>query len=933
MAQPIFRKTILAFCLGFFSVIYPQETGNLTGKVVDGQSFKTINGVVVSVQNTSFTQLTNPSGVFDFTMVPIGNHLLKIEHTGYQSQLIPISIESHKTTDLGIVFLIESLENQANAHLVSLSEDDLNEESPQNQSIIFLNSNRDAFQKAAAFNFSPFRFRWRGLDNAYAPVLLNGLDMNAFKDGRPQWNQWGGLNDIIRNPIISNGSQANEYAFGNIGGVQHFNLGPSAFKSGTRVSAATSNTHFNHRLMVTHASGISKKGWSYVISASKRWADEAYFEGTFFDAQALFLGIEKILNPEHRLYLTAIGSMVSRGLNSSNTQEVTNLAGISYNSFWGFQNGKKRNSRVRNQEEPLFILSHDWEIDEKTKLQSNLSYQWGSLSITRLDFNKANNPDPSYYKNLPSFYLNAFDADNNHTPNSMQAQWAEEHFKSNAQINWADLYAANLRHNHQGESVYALVADQNYNQHWRASSIFYKQIHSNIQWQSGIQFKKLKTENFRRLIDLLGGTYYTDTDAFLYGNQAQPNLLTPNRKAVEENRIRYNYNTYALSAEIHNQKQLQLNRWELYLAQVFNYTQYQREGLYQNGLYPNESLGKSPTISFENIGGKMGVLYKHNGFHFFEMNGQALGKAPYLQNTFSNARLNNRIVNDIKSEWIVGGDASYYYRSSELKARLTGYFSSIKNSTNIAYYYTEGLGIFNQYQNTEGVFPNAFVSEITTGMNKTNLGIEISLDYKISPVLQANAACNLGQYTYSNNPWLYVNIDNLQTEIDLGKSYLKNYKQGGMPQHAYSVGLSYRNPNYWWSAINFNYLTHNYLNINPLLRTDNFLMNPEDISGFPFPEASENQARNLLKQERLNDVFTINLIGGKTWKIKEQTLGVFVAFNNLLNHQYKIGGYEQARNANFRQRNQDVSSGTPNFGNKYFYGYGRTYFVNLYLNL
>lgn len=110
-------------------------------------------------------------------------------------------------------------------------------------------------------------------------------------------------------------------------------------------------------------------------------------------------------------------------------------------------------------------------------------------------------------------------------------------------------------------------------------------------------------------------------------------------------------------------------------------------------------------------------------------------------------------------------------------------------------------------------------------------------------------------------------------------------------------------------------------------------MNPEDISGFPFPEASENQARNLLKQERLNDIFTINLIGGKTWKIKEQTLGVFVAFNNLLNHQYKIGGYEQARNANYRELLNDQASGIRTFGSKYFYSFGRTFFINFYIQL
>ncbi|MDQ5930362.1 MAG: hypothetical protein QG594_2150, partial [Bacteroidota bacterium] len=54
---------------------------------------------------------------------------------------------------------------------------------------------------------------------------------------------------------------------------------------------------------------------------------------------------------------------------------------------------------------------------------------------------------------------------------------------------------------------------------------------------------------------------------------------------------------------------------------------------------------------------------------------------------------------------------------------------------------------------------------------------------------------------------------------------------------------------------------------------------------------------------------------------------------NLLDVHYKTSGYEQARNANFRQRDQDASSQTPSFGNKYFNGYGRTYFVNLSFSL
>jgi hypothetical protein len=68
-----------------------------------------------------------------------------------------------------------------------------------------------------------------------------------------------------------------------------------------------------------------------------------------------------------------------------------------------------------------------------------------------------------------------------------------------------------------------------------------------------------------------------------------------------------------------------------------------------------------------------------------------------------------------------------------------------------------------------------------------------------------------------------------------------------------------------------------------------------------------------LSQEKFDPVVLLNLIGGKSWKIKGNTWDFFVSVNNVLDSNYKTGGYEQARNANFRQLNQDVSSGTPSF--------------------
>ena len=151
-----------------------------------------------------------------------------------------------------------------------------------------------------------------------------------------------------------------------------------------------------------------------------------------------------------------------------------------------------------------------------------------------------------------------------------------------------------------------------------------------------------------------------------------------------------------------------------------------------------------------------------------------------------------------------------------------------------------------------------------------------------------------------------------------------------MPQQAYGLGIDYRDPKYWWVGININYLADSYIDISPIVRTDGFYTNP--ASGFSFPEATEERARELLKQEKFDPVVLLNLVGGKSWRIEGKNLGLFASVNNVLASTYKTGGYEQARNANFRQLNQDDSSGTHSFGNKYFYGYGRTYFVNLYFN-
>jgi hypothetical protein len=360
---------------------------------------------------------------------------------------------------------------------------------------------------------------------------------------------------------------------------------------------------------------------------------------------------------------------------------------------------------------------------------------------------------------------------------------------------------------------------------------------------------------------------------------------------------------------------------------------YQREGLYQNGLYPTASLGKSEKVNFENFGFKGGLVYKISGKQWLFFNAAHLTRAPSLRNTFANSRLNNNVVNGIESENVTSAEANYVYSSPKLKLRLTAYYTLIKNSSKKSFFYAEGI-----FDNGAGYDPtDAFVSQTLTKLDKKNTGAELSFEYQITSTLKSTLSAAYGNYIYNSNPNVSItndanaSKDGVQTTFDFGKAYLKNYKQSGTPQNALSLGLEYRDPKFWWIGTNINYLTDNYIDVSPISRTSQFYINP--ANGFPFPEASSERGNELLKQEKFDPVTLLNINGGKSWRVHKKYIGLFASVNNVLNAVYKTGGFEQARNANFRALNQDISSGRPSFGPKYYYGYGRTYFLNLTIGL
>ena len=917
------KKSFTIFLFGFIYVFTAAAQQTVVkGSVIDGVTNEPIPNVTISIEETLLTSQTDAEGKFNFNShLPLGEHILKVAKSGYITKRFPIIINEGQTLDISDMMLDINVADSIDMFTITLSDDELNDDTTGGADNIsgLLQSSQDVYQRTVAFEFSSSFFNIRGLDSENASVLINGIEMNKLYNGRPQWNNWGGLNDVFRNQELTSNLGPSNFTFGGTLGSNNTSTRASEYRKGGRLTYSLSDRSYTNRVIGSYATGLMKGGWTLAVAAGKRWGEEGFQDATFYDSHSFFASVEKKINNQHSINLTTIYAPNRRGKSSPNTQEIYDLKGIKYNEYWGYQDGKKRNSRVKEVNEPIVMLNHYWDLNSKTTLQTNLGYQFGKTGNSRLDYPGGANPSAAYYQKLPSYAL----ADPN-GPDYAKAYELEHGFLKDGQIDWNRIYDANITNKVNGlNAAYALYEDRNDDTQLTLNTILTLDITDHITINGSINYRDLKSENFAQIKDLLGASGVLNVDSF---DNVQYDLLNPHRIVGAGDRFRYHYNLYAKVLSGFAQAQFKYNTVDFFAALNISTTNFQREGLYQHEIYVDNSFGKGNRLSFNGFGLKSGLTYKISGKHVLDFNAGHISKAPSLRNTYSNSRENHNVVKNITEEKISSVDASYIFRSSIVKAKLTGYYSKIEDANKISFYYADGLSSFEISENQT----SAFVQEILQGIDKIHFGAEFGLEAQVTPTIKLKAVASFGQYTYANNPNLYLTSSSFANAdgIDFGQANLKDYKLASGPQSAYSVGFEYRDPDYWWFGATANFFDNTYIDINPLNRTRNFY---SDADGLPFNDYDIEAAKQLLKQEKFDDYMIVNLVGGKSWKVNNYFIGFFASINNVLDALHKTGGFEQGRNANYRELRDDASNDTPVFGAKYWYGRGATYFLNAYV--
>ena len=956
------------------------DWGGVKGTVVNRAGRAAVPGAaIVLSQNGQAVESTqaDSEGAFLVEGLPNGMYDMTVKAQGFLDSHVNVTIEGY-VKDLIFVGMVPE-QVVAEVDDSNFAEFDMDDSGFEDSPSILFGSN-DPFTNIASFGFSNIRFKNRGYTSESQDVYLSGVRLNDAITGYSPYSLWSGLNEATRAKETTVGIEGADYGFGGYNGITNIHGTPSSVRPGWRFSALTNSAIYRLRLMATYASGELDNGWSYAFNVSARLGGNDWIQGVYYRNFAYYAGVEKKFGDAHRLSLVTFAAPGQRGAQNASTQEVYDLMGDNmYNSNWGYQNGKVRNARVRKTFEPVTFLKYTYAEDNA---QANVVLLWrtGKNGYTAMDWYDAADPRPDYYRNLPSYYYME-DPDYDRR-NEEKAAWAYDAWTQNypeyTHLNWDRLYNVNYNNfdeNGLRRSKYVVEerrVDQND-----------VNLSTNVKFQpwrflavsGGMTLRWNRTEYYKLIDDLLGGDYYVNIDSFAERDYASNAAMIQNdldyylkHGAAQVLRVgdKYGYDYYAnvFDETFWGNLDFDFGGFKANASVKAGFNEFYRNGLVRKGLFPGldenqdeivyggktlttydpagkpiTSKGMSDVASFFTYSAKLGLQYHIVGGHRFYANAGYFNDAPTFAQSFISPRTRNSLVPNLETMKTISTDINYQYSNNGYNVRLTGFWTKIKDQTDMMSFYDDTQ--------------NSFTNFAMSGIDQRHMGIEFGFKVPL-PVqgLSVEGALSWGEYIYTSAPRMTQTVDNsaevivdnqivpywashpiykkyndggsfiYETDVDGNYIVEKNQKHyvPSTPQLAADLGLNYRTNSYWFFEIDAQYFANSYLDMNPLYRTDLAVAGPDKV-------ITPTEIEYMAAQEKFSPVFLLNASIGKSWYINHTyNFGFSLNLQNITNNKgVKTGGYEQTRLIDSQSMERYYR-----FDSKYFYMQGFNYMLNLY---
>lgn len=870
------------------------QSSKIVGTVVNASTGAPISGATVSLSKQG-NATTDANGNFVLRVTAGTSDRMLVAYDGYETYGADITVAS-ATTEVGTIRLnpinydAEMYGDLNDIYADESAMDAGDDDDSGRQNIVALTgANDDIFYNTASYNFGPMYFNYRGMRSEYQTVYLNGIEMNDPIRGRFNFSSLLGLTSrAFRNKTSAVGTAVANYGMGGLGGSVNYNTITDTYAPGFNGSLAFTNSNYMFRAMATYSTGLSKNGWAFTISGIGRYSKEGVIDGTFYNSGGLFLSLEKVLDKHNSLTLTAFGGPTQRATASATYQEVYDLVDDNlYNPNWGWQNGEKRSARIIESYDPTAMLTWLYK-DGRTTLNTTAAVRWTYYSQSALQYYKANDPNPTYYRYLPSYYDNQEEAD------YYTYLWKND--PSFRQINWENLYTINKLNNIQNEgkdeadhkgSFY--IMENRVNKQFNAmfNTFVNHRLNDHFQLQAGLSFNYTKASYYKTIRDLLGGEYWLDIDPFsdrditIAPLNLQNDLDNPNRRVTKGDRFGYDYDFHYIKAEGWLQNTYTSTHWDVNYGARMSFTQFFRDGHMRNGRAPLNSLGNSSTSQFDNAGVKAGATYKIDGRNFFTAHISYGTRAPLADQAFIAPRVKNTLVSDLRSERDFSADISYGWAYRRFRGALTAYYVNLDNVT-------ERTGFYDDRYSTYAIYA-------LTGVRKVSKGIELGMSFKITPSLTATFAGTYAKYQYKNNPQGTRSFENGLYADTTQTVYLKNFYVGSTPQTVCNLGLDWAAPGNWFFNVNGTWMGDAYVSLSPAYHEalPELWKNIENCT----PEKLQAKIEELSTQDKLKNAFSLNVSVGKLIYINRKvSLNLNLNVNNVLNNRDIVtNAYQQGR--------------------------------------
>lgn len=784
----------------------------------------------------------------------------------------------------------EQTANALDEQAFTFTEAQLGEDEDMSDNVTILNSNSNVYASEVGYLFSPLRFRYRAFNQKYNDIYINGTPMNDMESGQFRYSLVGGLNQQTKNVDFALPFEDNNFSIVGMAGSNNYDFRAGSMAAGNRITLSAANRNYTLRGMYTYASGFNSRGWAFAANLTYRWANRGYVEGTFYNALSYFFGVQKKWSNGHSLSFSTWGNPTERASQGASTDEAYWLANdYQYNPYWGYQNGHKRNSRVVNDFAPSAILTWDWNINDNMKLTTSFFGKYSFYKSTKLNYNNSDNPQPDYWKNLPSSYYDVWDeTDSRYRTAQALADWntAVEWWqdKANRQINWDRLYYANREAAKNGkDALYYVQAKHNDNLMFNMASTFTNRIGKDKQFNAGIILGQNIGHHYQTMEDLLGATSFHNINTYALGTYAasdprvQYDLNTMGTQGLgklvyEGDRFGYDYDLKIRQGKAWSTFAQTIGILHYTLGAKLGYDGMNRKGNMRNGMFADNSYGKSKTAEFISGGGKFNGTFDLGKGSTFSLGIGYEHRAPQITTAFVSPEMNNDFVSNLKNERVFSSEVSYQYIGTWLHANLSAYYSHLTHVTEWQNYYFDDINSF------------SYVS--MTNIKKNYYGVEFGLDFKLTSFLNFKALGTWSDAKYINNANVrYMNSTKATYTDDI--VYNKGMRESGTPLSAYSAILSFHQGG-WYIDINGNYYDRIFLSYAPSRRYGQTLVNANDV---------DNDGNYIVPgQAKGNGGFMLDGSIGKSIYLKHGSLSINLMVTNILNNQKIVGGgYEQSR--------------------------------------